>query len=466
MKLENLDKLAYKIVCDWAKSINFNPVRQGVDYSLIIRFYLWDKVGRALRIKHNLSFNEVEVYNKDKVASPFYHEPLHSKGTYTKPLLKKGKLIYIPFQVTHTDLLIKEFRKLKNYKIISKQITKEVQKKNVVKNLDFKLKSEWRIELESAVFKGLKFFELDLIPNDRELLKNQIRGTLEITQLAFTELKKYKPNALYVHSDNHPPYINYVLVAKKLGIPTFTYQHGLDCELGYLDDCIADYVAVWSEVRKNRYLSDSKIQPEKYKIVGNHLLSISKKKDEKLNNINNKILFITRPHSPIKCYSVSRNYKEGINILEAIIVYLKEHKEVHLLIKPHPMDWIEGYKNVIIRECMEDRIKITFDGLHKLFSEGPLIITEDSTAGAESMYYNLTCIHTHFASSKPTLPFVNYNAAIFASNKKSLVNAIEKGFSLNIDDKEKMKVGQRRFVNDFMPIGDVEDLVTFISTNI
>ena len=62
MDVETLDKQAYDIVCNWYKAIGFNPVLKGIDYSLIIRFYLWDKVGRALRVEHGIDFNEVNFY--------------------------------------------------------------------------------------------------------------------------------------------------------------------------------------------------------------------------------------------------------------------------------------------------------------------------------------------------------------------------------------------------------------------
>ena len=74
--MKDLDKYAYNIVCNWYKAIDFNPVHKGIDYSLIIRFFLWDKVGRALRIQHGIDYGEVEVYIKESKDYSFYYTPL------------------------------------------------------------------------------------------------------------------------------------------------------------------------------------------------------------------------------------------------------------------------------------------------------------------------------------------------------------------------------------------------------
>lgn len=463
--LKNLDKQAYDFVCNWFKEIDFNPVHQGIDYSLIIRFYLWDKVGRSLRIKHNLSFNEVEEYKKDNKATPFYFTPLRSNGNFVKPLFSKRKLIYIPFQGYHTELLIKELGKLEKFRVISKQITKQTQKKDVVKELNFTIDKQWSLELVTAVFKGLNFLGIDLIDEDIKLLKTQIEGSVAITELAFKELKKYKPSAVFVHSDNHPPYINYTLVAKSLGIPTFTYQHGLDCEHFYLDDCFADYIAIWSNNRKQHYQLNSKYQPLDYKVIGNIFLQPINI-DEVNPKINNTILFITRPHLPIKCYSPSQNHLLGLNILEVILKVLKGDKDLKLIIKPHPMDNFEIYKKLVDKEGLTERLSITNKQLPILFKEADIIITEDSTAGAEAMHFSKPIIHAHLAKSGPVLPFVNYGAALSGRTEDELFDNINEVLQFSDKKLHSMQECQKTLVEDLIPTGSVKNLVNFIIQNI
>jgi UDP-N-acetylglucosamine 2-epimerase len=461
--LKDLDKRAYDIVCNWYKAIGFNPIYNGVDYSQIIRFYLWDKVGRAIRIENNIDFGEVKAYKKEYQSFPFYYTPLISKGQFKKSLLSQKKLIFIPFHVPHTAKLVGKLKDEK-FRILSKELTPQITSKEVVKHMEPSLDIEWYNKFSKAVFKGIEKFGVSLIKEDIELLEEQIKGSILITDLAFKEFKKYKPDALYVHSDNHPVYINYVLVAKKLGIPTFTYQHGLDCEHYYLDDCFADYVAVWSENRKKAYQLQSKLKPKAIEVVGNmfldNVVSNKKNKDEQT------ILFITRPHKSIKCYSPSRNHLEGVEILKTILEFMAINNDTKLIIKPHPMDNYLLYEECIFGSGMEARIKITNENLQNIFPKVNLIVTEDSTAGAESMFYKLPCIHAHLAKTEPVLPLVKYGSALPGNTKDKLKESLISSFKLSKKEYEKMKKGQEYFIKDFLPLGNLTDLVNFIMKNI
>jgi hypothetical protein len=462
--MKNLDKLAYHIVCNWPKEINFNPVFNGIDYSQIMRFYLWDKVGRAIRIKNNISFNEIESYKTDYNAYPFYHTPLLPKGKYRPSLFSRKKVVFIPFQTSHTALLIQKLQAPKKVKVISKQITKQLKKENVISTLKYSYNGELGNTLFIAVIKAFDKLNVDLIAEDKDLLKAQINGAVKITALAEKELLKHKPNAVYVHSDNHPPFINYVLVAKKLNIPTFTYQHGLDCEHYYLDDCYADHVAVWSENRKERYINDSIAQPKSYAVIGNVLLS--KQNSKMLSDVTKTIVFATRPHKAIKCYSPSRSHIEGVEILQVILDALILNKELSVVLKLHPMDNKEAYINVIKHNNLDHRVVISDKKLTDIFEKVSIVITEDSTAGAEAMFFEKPCIHAHFANSEPILPFVKYGCAFPGFSKKELTLSIAKALSVNDVGLNEIKRNQKNFIKDFIPLGDIDKLVMYISENI
>lgn len=460
--LKNLDKLAYDVVCNWPKSIDFNPAYNGVDYSQIIRFYLWDKVGRALRVKHNIDFEEVAIYKNEFNSFPFYYKPLTAKGKYRKTIFKKEKLIFIPFIVP--QFLIKGINKEKKVKIITKEKNKNLSKRNIIKSVNPIYKGNWHLELYNAVIQSLKKYDIEFIPEDKQLLKEQIEGAVHISDVAEQEFIKYKPNALYVHSDNHPPFINYILVAKKLGIPNFTYQHGLDCEHYYLDDCYADYVAVWSSHRKNKYLANSIFKPKQYRVVGN--IYVSKPRIKKNTTANRNILFITRPHRPSKCYSPSRNHLEGVKILEAISEFMTQNKDVRLFIKTHPLDYVDHYKNFLKEKYIDDRVTISNKKTEDLISNCSVIVTEDSTAGVEAMCYHLPCVHAHLANSEPTLPLVKYGCALSGRSTIEIVKNLQKAFNLTPNEMKILKTNQKHFIKEFIPLGNSEDLVKFITNNI
>ena len=457
--LKDLDKLAYDIVCDWPKAVNFNPVFDDIDYSQIIRFYLWDKVGRALRIKNGIDYGEESVYLKTFKPNPFYYEPFESYGTFKKKWFDSRKHLFIPFHTPHTTSLVSNFKEQQDISIISKEDTYGLGINQVIKSVAYKKNKKWANKLVNAVDSALLKLDVTLIKFDQTLLKKQIKGVVYSTDLAISELRKYKPHAIYVHTDNHPPYINYILAGKKLEIPTITYQHGLDCEHYYYNDCFADNVIVWSEERKSRYLDYSAITPKILKNIGNIFLNIDHNTSTKNKNT---LLWVTRPHSPSKCYSPSRNYTEGLKILESIIEFMLDNKDLYLIIKTHPMDYVKGLKNLIREKRIENRVIISDDNLHFLFTKASVIISEDTTAGVEAMYYNVPIVHAHFANSKPVLPFVKYKAALPGYNSEQLKSNLLKACYLSEDEKNNMKIGQNKIINRFMPFGKIEDLTSFI----
>ena len=46
---DEADRLAWKAICKWPTATGFDPVIDGIDYSLLARFYLRHKVARAIR---------------------------------------------------------------------------------------------------------------------------------------------------------------------------------------------------------------------------------------------------------------------------------------------------------------------------------------------------------------------------------------------------------------------------------
>jgi UDP-N-acetylglucosamine 2-epimerase len=458
----NLNKYTYDITCYWYKAINFNPIYNGIDYSQIIRFYLWDKIGRAIRIENKIDFDEEDAYKDEYEDFPVYFKPYPSKGKYSKRFLVKQKVIFIPFPAKHTFDLIEELRKVKKVRVISKYITDKFSKKDVVKNIDYDSHEKWSQILYDAVLNSLKELGVRLIDIDKELLKSQIVGTVKITSLAEKELVYSKPSALYVHSDNHPPFINYVLAAKKHKIPTFTYQHGLDCEQYYLDDCYADFVGVWSKKRKMSYEKDSNFKPKKIEVIGN--IFIENLTNNTPSNTKNSILFLSRPHRPIKCYSPTRNHIEGVAILKAILNFMENNIDIKLTIKLHPMDNLKSYERIV--QPFKNRVQFSNESIYKLFTKANVLISEDSTSGAESFYFNIPCIHAHFASNKPVLPFVNYGCALPAFNSEQLTLSLNRALKMSYQELKEQRSNKDNFINDFIPKGNIENLSKFVVSNI
>ena len=62
--------------------------------------------------------------------------------------------------------------------------------------------------------------------------------------------------------------------------------------------------------------------------------------------------------------------------------------------------------------------------IHGLLSESSVVITEDSTAGMEAMFWGKVLIHAHFAQSPPVMPFVEYGASLPAFSGEMLFESL------------------------------------------
>jgi hypothetical protein len=95
--------------------------------------------------------------------------------------------------------------------------------------------------------------------------------------------------------------VAHIMAARRRGIPSISIQHGLDCERGFHSEAYADAGAVWGPNRMERYRKHSVHQPAPMEVVGNPDYA-SLQKPTELDPRGDYWLWVTRPHSPIKCY--------------------------------------------------------------------------------------------------------------------------------------------------------------------
>ena len=464
-ELENLNKRAWEAISNWANIIQSPPIYQGINISQLISFFLWDKVSRAIRFNHpsinhqvekkileTNPFNNIAQLNSELI-EPWegYRSIIRQSiyNSYQRFFTKKVKKIFLPhYNPRIIEKLYLKLKKEKSWNIIGRGYFPStikiyrIKKKIVDKR---KYKNDSNIIL-TAIQNGLDEFGIKLISHDLSVLKQQLTILLAQLEMAHLELTHLKPNLVLLYADNHFPYQAYALLAKKLAIPTLTVQHGLDCEHNYLDKTYSSHMATWGINRKNRYLQSSKPNSVFY-ITGNpdfDKITVSKK----INTKGAYILWTTRPHKPEKCYSVSRSPVEGINIFNAFLDFLEHHPNEILFIKPHPSSFVNLYEERIMLSSVKDRIKIVRKDIIPLMKNAKVVVTEDSTAGLEAMFYGKPIINVHFAATPPVIPYVTYKAALQAFNKLELHLALEQTLSGKLDLKE-LKKNQNKFIKDF-----------------
>ena len=468
-EIAEIDGFAYDVTQNWFR----RQETEGLEYCRIhfgevVRRYLWDKVGRALRKKYypeEFAFeNQLLSEDPDRygvfVPTSFRAERslysalrlrLHNvyRAVHNRYLtLKRPGRILILMRASErlgrvTEKLITHSRFAVLSTSVSKLALQTIEPLSDLRASESKVDRIWRI-----IVTGVEAEGIELLVDDKEVLHHEIAYELERIAATNTYFIKHKPDAVFLAGDNWPPFINFVLLARHYGIPSIYLQHGLDCEHYYADEAYSDAIAVWGSTRKERYERDSNWQPRFMTVTGNpefeHLSP-----PESINHEGNYWLWVTRPHTPRKCLSPSRSPKEGMDILEAFANVLRQRAGQTLLIKPHPHDYPELYQRFIEEQGLQDQIQLVSGSPQEWLPSASIVFSEDSTVGMEAMFFGKPLVHVHFCPSQPTMPFTNYGAGYPAFTPEELEEYIPRVEGMSDDDRKKMLDGQCAFLTDF-----------------
>lgn len=455
LEKEDLDLWAWQCINGWAKKRKFNAIFDEIDYFELSKWFLWDKVGQALR-SNNIHETATIKYNKLTRLSYAKGWFAHLKKFMEKETGIKKKdidrpLIWVPYLSPRLKAIVETLLEKTNYFVgIEFNNTEATIKSNfrVTKTKPLKkIPLKFLESLHFNIIEGLKNLGIHLSHENVSLLFKEILELSKEIQRAETVLNFHKPDLILVHADNHPPHQIYVLLGKKMGIPVLMIQHGLDCEHHYLDEAYASHIAVWGNERKVRYQNKSK-HHSIIKITGNPEYDSIKEIPNKIQREGNYWLWATRPHSRKKCYAPSRHEDEGVEILKALLNILEQYPSELLVVKPHPYDTKEKYIDLIDKLKYKNPVLISDQPLFQLFPNAKLVLTEDSTAGLEALFFRKPLIHVHFTLSPPVIPYIEDNVAIQAFNQGELDLAIKKILKLEYSEDE-LLAAQNIFINDF-----------------
>ena len=472
---EALDRRAWEAICNWHQAIDLPVVREGLDHGHLTRCFLWDKVSRAIRQQVDpegfqfeaalLAQSQSGLERSRPATSKQLSEKWLSEGLKRpiRPLYTLRDRIRLRLHTRDRPILFAPHRhlRLKASLLSLSQLSDLVVVVPHDRSPDYAVghstRLPWAAEQEAdldyaaalhqSVIQGLRSLQIALLPQDQQRLGTQILDQLLLIRRVEAELNFVRPQALLMFADNHHPMQAYVQVAKRMGIPTVLLQHGLDCEHYCLDEAYASAIAVWGEARRNRYQHQSVYQPDHLWVTGNpefdHL-----RLPEALDLSGDYWLWVTRPHRPEKCFSPSRSPQEGLDILAALAKALKRSPTARLLIKPHPADYADRYQAFITEQGLGDRIEMVQSNVQSLLVGASCVISEDSTAGLEALFFGKVVIHAHFAASKPTLPFVQFGA-LPGYSAELLEDSLERAAHLTSIEQDTLLQAQRQFIQDY-----------------
>jgi hypothetical protein len=284
---------------------------------------------------------------------------------------------------------------------------------------------------------------IELLPIDRANLRGELR--LECSRIdEFTRLlERVRPRAVMLQADDVSPPLAWVSIARRLGIPSLVFKHGLDCEHRYHSQAFADGIMVWGPERAERYRRESVRQPRWLEVTGNPEY-IEARPPDALDRSGAGWVWVTRPHDPMKCYAPSRQPAEGLRIFRALEEASKRssQRDVELTVKPHPTDLLEAYAG-------NGRLRLTHEPLGSVLPGAEIVISEDSTAALDAMLLGKVLVHAHFAPSPPVLPLVQYGAALPGFTPAQLADSLEHAATLSSLEASRMWEGQQRFIRDY-----------------
>jgi hypothetical protein len=468
---EEVDRLAWEVICSWHQAAGFTStemLRHGIDYSHLLRCFLLDKVSRAIRKQ---LYPEQAQFEEQLLAQlPPRRSSLSPAERIKRPLrrilafqdswrLRKNTLpmLFTPYRNSRLKATMLALSQSQSMLVATPYLRVREYDAGYPVRLPHQDASKREIvyakHLHQGVITGLRGLGVELSSQDAALLKLQILQQVESMRQVESDLNFLRPQAILVFSDNHYPIQGYVHMARRMGIPAIMLQHGLDCEHYCLDEAYASVIAVWGEARQRRYQRESIYQPTRIQVTGNPEFDHLRLPDRMTVNGQNW-LWVTRPHRPEKCYSPSRQPQEGLEILAAIASALKRSPHARLVIKPHPYDYADLYQEYINQQQLSDRAEISTASVQSLLPQASLVISEDSTAGLEAMFWGKLLIHAHFAACKPTLPFAAYGAALPAYSAELLQSALEHAPFLTAIERDRMLEGQRHFATDYAGLCD------------
>lgn len=278
----------------------------------------------------------------------------------------------------------------------------------------------------------------------QELAAEAVNSALAFRRAEAT-LSRFRPRLIVCWADTHTPYLEAVMAGRASGVPSLVIQHGLDCERYTLDDCHADYVAVWGPARRERFERESRRQPTEIRVIGCPEWDAKRVSEPREPKPARRWLWVTRPHASYKCYMPSRVPEEGLHIARVLLESLAATVDARLVIKPHPNDYAKLYEGMAGEMSLQARVEVSRDNLEQHLSWCDLMISEDSTAGLEGLIAGKPLIHAHFASSPPVLPFVAYGAAASGFDAESLKAAIGVAAAGKM---QQSHLGRLRFIDD------------------
>ena len=253
-----------------------------------------------------------------------------------------------------------------------------------------------------------------------------------------------KPDILVVGYDRNTFIAGHVLLARKMGIPTLEIQHGLHAFEYPVTKPLSDKIAAGGDYSRRSYINFG-ASYDQVVITGWPKYDVyTRLREEDIKKKTTDILFAT--------YSEGATVKLNFSIIETIGLWLKDVKDIRLIVKPHPQENEEvyhritrKYEQVILHRSQED--------IAPLIASSDILIAEVSTVGIEAALLDVPVISITIRTGEQDRLYVASQIAIEVSNLNELVPTIE-DVLYNEETRSRLAEARREFVHDHAYIQD------------
>ncbi|RJS84625.1 glycosyltransferase [Methanophagales archaeon] len=378
--------------------------------------------------------NELIARNKEVIAldqdTSFF---VDIKTLIEKAIYKKG--LWKPVETYLTLAIIKKV--LRTYR----EFREEVKKLKRDEDLQFldPLKDDFLISFRYHIFYAMLYIEL-------------MKRVIEIE----------KPGLILITCEYCLLGRAAVVAGKLKGVPTLAVQHGniSPYHIGYYHPAeeisdeitpqycpIPDKTAVYGEYTKKILTEVCNYPADNVVITGSPRYDILSRADEiyireefrKMLNLDSdkKIALITTENLPI--------LEENTIFLRSVLRALKELPEVQAVIKPHPGEKSEWYKEIVEEEEVGAKIlpkdSNTFEALYAC----DLLITCFSTVATEAMILNKPVITVNLTGAPDQMPYAESGAAIGVYKEEDIAPAIHDAL-YNEEVRGRLAINMKKFV--------------------
>lgn len=466
---DNQYQLYLEAIYNWQKHTSIPLLYKGIDFSRLTHFLLWDKVGRVLRYRldsERFKFEErlLNYSNSDQITLDDLQEPdeiLNTEPYLYRSWKKHKKINHIssPYISRITLPLAEKLARIENNEV--KYIANLYQEPvNLTKQLAFPYENrdvDFSDSLLYGIVEGLSHFDINLFRNDFLKLKEEI---IEIQNTLFWLAKwiiPAKPDLILLHSDNHPPHSLMCELGRQAEVPVAIMQHGMDCEPALLDNLYADHALVFGKIKADHYRENSEEKKPGIIVTGSHLYDQNMIRPV-IKKPGNNWLFLTRPHTPNKCFFPTRWPDEGVELFKAILDEIAKRPKVSLTLKTHPADYIEPYKSLIRESPARDRVCISPNTVIEEFKKASFVFSEDSSVFAEALAEGIPSLLLHFSQTPISQHPEEYGLNLVARDINQLSSLIDNISCLSAGGLDHYFCGYRHFVEDHLGILDGQGL--------